>query len=94
MNMHTPEAQRVTRKYLAIGIAWGALLCALAAFGMVRVIYWRLDQCVARSSTRCDIAIWLIDFWWLPFLALVLGGAWLLRRARDRRLAGVAGPAS
>lgn len=79
-------AKRVTVRFLLLGVAWGILMCALAAFGMVQLIFWRLDHC-AKPGAACSLAIWMIDYWWLPFLTLLLGGAFILRRARDRSLA-------
>jgi hypothetical protein len=72
-------------KFLTVCAAGFGLACAATAWVMVWVIRWTISNC--GEGTACSIGNWLIDFWWAPFVLVVLMAAAWLRRTFDRMVA-------
>jgi H+/Cl- antiporter ClcA len=56
--------------------------CAATTFSMLRLIRWYLRNC--GTAPACKMADWMIDFWWLPFIAVTMAATVCLRVLYDR----------
>jgi hypothetical protein len=72
-------------KFLTASLSAFGLLCAASAWATLRVIGWAIRNC--GEGFWCRTASWWIDFWWLPFIVVVLAATVWLRRLFDRMAA-------
>jgi hypothetical protein len=82
-------AKRFLVGFVAVALLLFALACAALSQLLVSLVFWSLANC--GEGPACIAAAVAIDYWWIPFIAIVLllatgGRAIFLRLGRARGL--------
>lgn len=70
--------------FVAVSAAIFLGICMLTFLGMMRVIYWSIDNC--GDAAGCGAAGNLISYWWALFVPVLMFAAYFVNRVYQTRL--------